>query len=107
MIADTDTELGPVAPRPEPRMVTVGIAEGRFAGWRARVVVDWPAALLEDLTSGDMKRIMAAAERIIVAHNFPDSTGAHAASLAEVDPIRGVMAVLREVDAAIRSVDPT
>lgn len=107
MIAETETELGPVAPRPEPRTVIVGVAEGRFAGWKARVLLDWPAELLEEFTSGDMARIMAGAERIIVEHNFPTTDGTHAPSLAKVDPVQGLLAVLKLVTAAVQSADPT
>jgi len=106
VIADeTATELGPVAARPEPRTVVIAGA-GRFDGWRARVSLDWPAELLEELTSGDVPRMMAAADQVILEHNFPDSTGAHATDLRKVDPVRGVFAVLKQLDVALRSVDP-
>lgn len=89
-----DPELGEVAPRPEPRTVVIGFDEGRFAGWRARVVVEWPASLIEEFESKDAGRILAAADALIVAHNFPDAKGAHAKRLADVDPFQGVAAVI-------------
>lgn len=44
----------------------VGIDEGPYAGWRATVVMSFPFRTIRDLQSGDMDRVQAACQRLIV-----------------------------------------
>ena len=89
------------APRPEPRTVEVSIVKGDFAGWEATARADFPARVLADLQSSDIARIMGALDIIVTAHNFPDSTGELAATMADVDPYDGLLAVAGEIFDAI------
>jgi len=89
------------AKRPAPRIVEVSIAEGDFAGWSATARADFPAAILAELQSSDIARISAALGRIIIEHNMPDSEDNIAATLAEVDPYEGMMAISSAIFDAI------
>lgn len=99
-------ELGPVPPRPEPRIVTVGISEGRFTGWRARVRVDFPASLIREFESGNPDRMLAAAGELILEWNFPDRDGRLAATLEDADPFAGVAEIIRTAMKAVSSLPP-
>lgn len=94
------------AHRPKPRTVEVAVESGDFEGWRATVRVDFPAKVLEDMQSGNVERIMRAAELVILEHNFPDSEGFVATRLTDVDPFGGIVAVLNLGMGAIKSLPP-
>lgn len=78
------------APKPKPRTIDVELA-GEYAGWRATARADFPARVLVDLQSGNIERVMAALDGILVDHNMPDADGNVAASCADVDPYGGLM----------------
>jgi hypothetical protein len=44
------------ARRPAPRTMEIAITEGDFTGWECVVRVDFPAAWLVDIQSGDLGR---------------------------------------------------
>ena len=78
------------ASRPPLRSFTVNGTES-FAGWEAEARADFPASVLANLQSGDISRIMAALDGIIISHNFPDSADKVAATMADVDPYDGAI----------------
>lgn len=94
------------ASRPTPRTVEVAVESGDFQGWRATVRVDFPASVLGDMQSGNVEKIMRAAELVIVEHNMPDSEGYIATRLADVDPFGGIVAVLNLAMGAIKALPP-
>jgi hypothetical protein len=94
------------APRPKPRTIEAGIAEGDFAGWKATVRIDFPAKLLGEFQSGNVDRILAAATLIVSDWNFPDSDGNVAETLADVDPFVGIVVVVNQAMGAIASLPP-
>lgn len=94
------------AKRPTTRTVEVGISSGDFEGWQATFRVDFPAKLLEDFESQSALRVMAALQQIVIEHNFPDSEGEVAASLMEVDPYTGLVAIADAYLEAIRALPP-
>jgi hypothetical protein len=81
------------AKRPAPRTITITVPDGDFEGWTATARADFPARVLADLESGKMDRLLAALDAIIVSHNFPDSGDGIAATMADVDPYPGLLAV--------------
>jgi uncharacterized tellurite resistance protein B-like protein len=85
------------AKRPAPRTVTVAIEGGDFDGWEATARADFPAALLEDLQSGSISRIIAVLDAIVTDHNMPDSEDNVAAKMADVDPYAGLMEVANAI----------
>ena len=89
------------AKRPAPRTVTVTVEKGDFEGWEATARADFPAALLADLQSGSIDRIIAVLDSIVVEHNMPDSEDGVAASMAQVDPYAGLLAVAKDIFDAI------
>lgn len=89
------------ARRPPPRTVEVTIAEGDFAGWWARARADFPARLVAELDSGKVERIVAALGQIVIEHNMPDESGEVAATLADVDPWAGMVAISQAIGEAI------
>jgi hypothetical protein len=89
------------AKRPPPRTVTVTIEEGDYAGWEATAKADFPARILADFDSGKVDRIITGLDAIIVDHNFPNADDELAASMAEVDPYAGLVAVAEKVFEAI------
>jgi hypothetical protein len=89
------------ARRPEPRTVTVTIPKGDFEGWEATARADFPAALLADLQSGSITRIIAVLDAIVIDHNMPDVNDEVAASMGEVDPYSGLMEVASAIFDAI------
>lgn len=91
------------AAKPAPRTVTVEISEGDFAGWRCVAIADFPARVVADLESGKVALIFAALDRIILEHNFPDEAGELAGSMADVDPLRGVVAIAGAIAHKIES----
>lgn len=94
------------ASRPAPRTIEVRLIEGPYVGWQATVRVDFPAKVLEDMESGNASRVIAAAERIIVVHNFPDAEGFEAERLIDVDPFTGIVAVLSKALEGISALPP-
>jgi len=72
-----------VAKRPAPRIADIELAG--YPGWAATVRVDFPARIAIDAQSGDVPRVVAALEAIVVSHNFPNEAGEPAESLADVD----------------------
>ncbi|HEV8282351.1 MAG TPA: hypothetical protein VGQ02_10850 [Candidatus Limnocylindrales bacterium] len=94
------------AKRPPTRTVEVGIAEGDFEGWRATLKVDFPAKLLEEFESGSAQRVINALQRLVVDHNFPDAEGEVAATLMDVDPYTGLVAIADAYLSAIRALPP-
>jgi hypothetical protein len=93
-----------VAKRPEPRTVEIELTEGAFAGWWARILVDFPMRVMLEIESGKAERVMAALDGIIVDHNFPGADGERAASIADVDPYTGMVAIADRFMDAMRSV---
>lgn len=89
------------ARRPAPRTVTVTVKDGTFEGWEATARADFPAALLADLQSGDIDRIMTVLDAVILDHNMPNSQDEIAATMAEVDPYSGLMEIANLVFDAI------
>lgn len=89
------------ARRPAPRVVTVTIEAGDFAGWSATARADFPARLLADMQSGDIGRLLAVLDAIIVEHNFPNSEDGIAATMNDVDPYGGLVEVAGELFDAI------
>lgn len=79
------------ARRPEPRTVTYTVDDGLYEGWSAVMKADFPAAVLADLQSGEMDRVIRALDRIVVDHNFPGEDGELASGMAEVDPYDGLL----------------
>lgn len=89
------------ARRPAPRVVTVAISEGDFAGWEATARADFPARVLADLQSESIERIMNALDAIIVTHNFPDASDELASTMADVDPYDGLLKIAAEIFEAL------
>lgn len=85
------------AKRPAARTVSVQITTGEFAGWEATAKADFPAGILSDLQSGDIERLIRALDRIVVDHNFPNSSDEVAESLADVDPYEGLIVVATQL----------
>lgn len=85
-----------VARRPPARFVEVTL-EGGLDGWWARARADFPAALLIELGSGDIERIVAVLEVIIVEHNLPGADGRRAEKLADVAPWDGLIEIGKRV----------
>lgn len=94
------------AKRPAPRTVDVTIDAGDFEGWSATCRVDFSAHVLVDLQSGDVARMLAALDAIIVDHNLPNGDGELAASMADVDPWAGLLAIVDELGEALRRLPP-
>jgi hypothetical protein len=93
-----------VAGRPEPRTVEVALGpDSDFPGWWCRAKADFPVRVLEDLQSGALERVIAALGRIIVEHNFPGEDGELAATLSDVDPARGLIAITAAISDGISS----
>jgi len=83
-----------IAKRPAPRTVHIVLDdESGYPGWEATARASFPARILFDLDSGDLPRIFAALDGIIVSHNLPDSNDQLAASMADVDPKEGALAI--------------
>jgi hypothetical protein len=89
------------ARKPAPRTVTVTIEQGDFEGWSATARADFPARLIVDLNSGDLTKIFAVLEQIIVEHNMPDEQGGIAEHLDDVDPYTGLLAVSAAIGDAL------
>ena len=94
-----------VARNAPPRTVEIEVAEGPYAGWWARMRVDFPAGWLIDLQSGDFGRVLAVLGRIVVEHNFPDELGEPATALDQVD-VEGLLAVTEAFGEARRNLPP-
>ena len=91
-----------VAARPKPRTIEVELnGESEFPGWWCTARVDFPARLVADLNSGDLDRMLGALSVVIVDWNFPDEKGGRAATLKDVDPYTGLIAVAGVVFPAI------
>lgn len=74
-----------VAKRPPARTIDVELnGGGAFDGWWLRARADFPAALLAELQSGDIARVMAVLDVVIVDHNMPDEQGELAGELGQV-----------------------
>jgi hypothetical protein len=94
------------AKRPAARTVSVTIEDGDFAGWSATARADFPAGLVLDLNSGDIERILAVLETIIVEHNMPNDRDELAERLADVDPYAGLLAVANAIGDALIALPP-
>ena len=94
------------AKRPTPRTITVGMAEGDFAGWQCEAKIDFPASLLADLQSQDAIRFLHVMDAIVVDHNFPNADDEIAATMADVDPYSGLVAMARQIFDAIGALPP-
>lgn len=88
------------AKRPTPRTVTV-VLSGDFEGWEATAKADFPAALIGDLQSGNVERIIGALDAIVIDHNLPNAEDEIAAKMMDVDPYTGLMEIASEVFDAI------
>jgi hypothetical protein len=93
-----------VAARPPARTATVSIEDGPYAGWRATIRLDFPTRLLIGFQSGILADILASLELIVLEHNFPNEAGERAASLADVDPYSGLLAISNEIGTALGAV---
>lgn len=80
-----------IAARPPARTVTWH-GRGPWDGWEVTARADFPARLLVDLQSSEVAKIVAVLETIVLEHNLPDSTGARAATMGDVDPWDGLIA---------------
>lgn len=85
------------AKAPAPRTVTVSIKDGEFEGWEATAKADFSARLLVDLQSGDMAKLVAVMDKIVIDHNMPDADGNVAGSLIDVVPFLGVVEIGSEI----------
>lgn len=103
------------ARRPAPRTVTIILPRttrsGRligeaYAGWEAECRVDFPAAWITGLDSGDLPTVLDVLGRIIVSHNLPNADDELAATLADVDPFDGLRAISDALGDAIGSLPP-
>lgn len=77
------------AKKPAPRTVTVSLT-GEFEGWEMTAKADFPAKVLALLQSDMIDDITTALDKIVVDHNFPDSDGEVAKTMADVDPFEGM-----------------
>jgi hypothetical protein len=93
-----------VAARPPARTVEIAIEDGPYAGWRATIRLDFPTRLLIGFQSGVLSEILASLELIVIDHNFPDENGERAASLVDVDPFAGLLAIANEIGTALAAV---
>jgi hypothetical protein len=89
------------AKRPAARTVAVSIDAGDFGGWEATARADFPAALLADLQSGSITRIIGVLDAIVIEHNMPDANDEVAKAMGEVDPYDGLMEVATAIFDAI------
>lgn len=89
------------AKRPKPRTVHVLIESGDYEGWEMTARADFPAALLGDLQSGSIERIIHVLDKIVIEHNMPDSDDEIAATMNEVDPYGGLMEIGKGIFDAI------
>ena len=89
------------APRPAGRSVDVTLAEGPFATWSVTAAADFPAGMLADLQSGDLALIIAVMDAIVTDHNLPNDQGELAASMRDVSPYDGLLAIAAELFQAI------
>lgn len=90
------------ARKPTPRTVTVTVPDGEaFAGWEATAHADFRAGWLIELQSGDVGRILAVLDRIVIDHNMPGTDGELAATMADVDPYDGLMDIAQRITEAI------
>lgn len=85
--------IAKVAKRPPTRYVDVTIEGGDFDGWHARARADFPASMIAGLESGSIDAVLDVLGSIIVEHNMPNSNDELAASLADVDPYAGLLAI--------------
>lgn len=106
MNRETRRAIARVAQRPPARTVTVVIDEGAFDGWSATARADFPASLLLEFDSGNATRIVAALRTIVVEHNMPNSAGKLAATVDEVDPYDGLLAIAAKITEAIGRLPP-
>lgn len=82
-----------VARKPPARTVDVTIDQGDYTGWTLTARADFPAGLLVDLQSGRIDKIIQVLDLIVVDHNLPNQAGELAATMAEVDPYGGLLAL--------------
>lgn len=81
------------AKRPAPRTVEVTVTSGDFDGWSATAKADFRAGWLADLQSGKLDLILPVLDKIVIEHNFPNELDEPAATMADVDPYAGLLAV--------------
>jgi hypothetical protein len=82
------------------------VESGDFAGWEATARADFPARLLLELDSGSIGRILPALDAIIIDHNMPNSAGKLAETLADVDPVWGLVAISEALGLALAALPP-
>lgn len=92
-----------VARRPPARTIDVVIESGDFAGWYAKCRADFPASLVAGLDSGRLDDALAALQAIIVEHNMPNDRDELAATLADVDPYTGLLAIADELGRQLKA----
>lgn len=81
------------------RTVTVE-GDGDTSTWTLTIRTGFSARMLEDLGSGDLFRILRAADQLVVDHNMPNVEGEVAPSLMDVYPAQAAQAmVMRALDA--------
>lgn len=95
-----------VARKPAPRTAEATVSEGPYAGWYVKVRADFPAKLLAELQSGNIDRITAALDSIVVEHNLPGTDGTLAKSMADVDPYDGLFTLAGVAFDAIGKLPP-
>lgn len=103
MTVEAELEARRDGPTPRrDRTVDVRIPDGPFAGWEATVRIHFPARELAALQSGDLSRMIAAFDRIVVRHNLVDDDGQPARSVGDVD-YAGLFVLLKAAMDAIGS----
>lgn len=94
-----------VASRPAPRTIPIAL-DGDLAGWECQARIDFPTSWFVELNTHDLSKVLGVLDKIIVTHNFPDATGAPAATMADVDPFTALLAVVDKLGEALRSLPP-
>lgn len=95
----------PAGKRPPRREVEVSGPKG-FDDWACRARADFPTSTLADLQSGSVDRIVKALDVIVIEHNFPNVDDDVAATMGDVDPYSGLLAMSAAIIDAIGKLPP-
>ena len=79
---------------PVPARTVSANGEGPYADWHVTLRSDFSARMLVELQSGDVLRVMAAVDPLVVEHNFPDGAGALASSILDAVPWDAALTVV-------------
>lgn len=91
--------------RPAPRAVTVTL-DGPFEGWQAVLRANPKLAVLADLESESLARVITGLDGLILSHNFPDENDEVATSMGEVDPSDALTPLVEKYFEAISTLPP-